>query len=188
MNANDKPKFMELLSILFGAHCKPLTESVTQGYWKGLNKMELGTFERAVDEAIDRLQHAERGVSKVPNVSELWDIKRSLRRFPMLADRHSEPEFKGDCWDSAANTFLLNYVTAGVVQSAIHGQRPSRDASRYASPECTAILVKWKTGWATDMREDRAHYGGKRDGKAYWAECMRSAEAEIDALSRKAAA
>jgi len=180
MTHEDKPKFLQLLATLFGAHNKPMSDGVIAGYWKGLEKMQLDTFERCCDEAIDKLARAERGVSKVPTVSELWDIKRNLRMLP----RSDVPEkpYAGDEWEIAANLLLLakirknNYHETGIDYAPDCYGYPAKQGPQTIA--IAAILSKWKSAWARDMREDRAE-GGNRDGKPDWIECMASADAEV---------
>lgn len=193
MNLEEKPQFLKILSTLFGAHGKPLSESMINGYWKGLQHMSLVAFERVCDQAIEKLQYAERGHAKTPTVAELWDLKRGFRGLPS-APAEKEPEWVGDEWDIAANHLLLAYIAKA---------RDRKEADRYApdsrydeSRRCvvpgpitkhrTAILVKWKGLWARDMREDRAE-GGKLDGKKSWFDCMSLAEQEIDKRAAEAA-
>jgi hypothetical protein len=114
---------------------------------------------------------------------------------------HGAPEVKQDAWDTAANTHLLNYITSGLVQRRFTARSP-RESNRYAPDPLRfgeprvipgdhrqdAVLVKWKNAWARDMREDRELYDGKLEGKAFWQQCMASAEGEIDQLLRAIAA
>jgi hypothetical protein len=180
VSPDEKPRFHELLSALFGAHGKPLSEGMISGYWKGLNKMSLQQFEACCDKAIERLSFAERGQSKTPTVAELWDIKRGFLGRPPVTIEH-EDVWLGDDWDAAANQLLMHYISKS-------------DASRYApdsyydgrklvtGPETkrlTEILVKWKNAWARDQREDQA-MGRKLDGRKLWVECMANAEGEIN--------
>lgn len=184
MTTTDKPKFLELLNALFGAHGRTVWDGAVSGYWKGLEKMSLMQFERSVEKAIDKLAHSERGVSKIPTVSELWDISRGIRAYETPI-QSTEPEWLGDGWDVNANLLLLAYIER---------KKDSREMDRYApdSPyngrhvvvgpltkSRTVILVKWKDIWARDMREDRAE-GGKLDGKKAWFDCMAQAEKELD--------
>lgn len=181
MTHDDKPKFLELLAALFGAHNRPINDGIVAGYWKGLEKMHLDSFDRCVSEAIEKLQYAERGVSKPPSVSELWDIKRNLRRLPEA--RPTEPQWKGDEWDTAANMLLVKHLADNVKKTDPLDYAP--DTSGYPIREpgphtkaIAKILAKWKDVWARDMREDRAE-GGNRDGKPDWQYCMREADKEV---------
>lgn len=189
MNLDEKPQFMKLLSTLFGAHGKPLSESMINGYWKGLQKMSLTAFESVCDRAIDRLQYAERGVAKTPTVAELWEMKRcNLREAPVRVEP-TEPEWKGDAWDTAGNLALLAYLDRK--KKAGEMDRYAPDSPYDSGKRCVvvgeltkvraAILTKWKNCWARDMREDRNIYDGKLDGKKAFFDCMSAAEKEIDA-------
>jgi len=189
MNQTERPQFLKSLAALFGAHGKTPGDGVISGYWKGLEKMSLMQFERCVEKAIEKLAHAERGVSKIPTVSELWDISRGIRSYERPVAQMGEPQWKGDEWDTTANLLLLAYFDQ---------KKDRRLMDRYApdSPYCstrrhivvgpltkshTAIMVKWKDAWARDMREDRAA-GGTMDGKVAWFDCMSLAEVELDKL------
>jgi hypothetical protein len=181
MTPDEKPQFMKLLSTLFGAHGKPLSEGMIAGYWKGLEKMSLPVFERCCDTAIDKLSFAERGQSKTPTVSELWDIKRGfLGRAPVTVE-NNEVFWQGDAWDMAANQLLLRHVSTS-------GKDYAPDA--HGNPvqvgpltiQISKILNKWKEAWARDARE------GGADNKANWLHCMTAAENEIAALRVRRAA
>jgi hypothetical protein len=172
MTPDEKPQFMKLLSTLFGAHGKPLSEGMIAGYWKGLEKMSLTAFERCCDHAIEKLSFAERGQSKTPTVSELWDIKRSfLGRAPVTIE-HNQQVWHGDAWDAAANQLLLHHISNTRKDYA----PDSRGNPVVVGPQTVAIskiLTKWKDAWAQDARE------GGADNKANWLHCMTAAENEI---------
>lgn len=184
MTPDEKPQFLKLLSMLFGAHGKTLGESMIAGYWKGLEKMSLTAFERCCDKAIEKLQYCERGVSKTPTVSELWDIKRGfLGRIP--AETEKQPEWVGDAWDTAANLLLLTYITN-------NWKKRKEDRIDYApdSSDCiplktgphtdaiAKILRRYAKAWANNRRLDEAE-GVKTDGKAEWFSLMGQADKEV---------
>lgn len=181
MTPTEKPRFMELLSTLFGAHGKPLSDSMVQGYWKGLEKMSLVEFERCCDSAIDRLQYAERGVSKTPTVAELWDIKRGFRaRVPVKAEK--EPEFVGDEWDIAANQLLLAYIAQNSLKRDPVNYAPDSHGYPVKTGEHTKaiaeILHRYAKQWAQARRADaRDHV--KSDGKIEWLAYMSAADREV---------
>lgn len=187
MTQDEKPKFLELLNSLFGAHGRTVWDGALAGYWKGLGKMSLMQFERVVGKAIDKLQYAERGVAKVPTVPELWDLHRGIRHEQPRPQQ--EPTWTGDAWDTAANLLLLAYFERKKGAKEMDRYAPDSPYSASAhhcivgerTKARTAVLVKWKNLWARDMREDRAE-GGRRDGKLYWFDLMTRAEAELDRL------
>lgn len=195
MIESEKPRFLELMNSLFGAHNRTVWDGAIAGYWMGLSKMSLMQFERCVEKAVEKLQHAERGVSKIPTVGELWDISRGIRNYerPVTTD---DSKWLGDDWDTAANLILLGYFD----RQKDHGRMaryapdsPFSDKSHHVvvgplTKERTAVMVKWKNAWARDMREDRQLYDGKLDGKMAWADCMALAEKELDSLIAKAEA
>jgi hypothetical protein len=184
---DEKPKFLEMLNTLFGAHGRTVWDGALAGYWKGLEKMSLMQFERVVGKAIDKLQYSERGVAKVPTVPELWDLHRGIRHEQPKPQQ--EPTWTGDAWDTAANLLLLAYFERKKGERMMERYAPDSPYSDRAhhvvvserTKARTAVLVKWKDFWARDMREDRAE-GGKRDGKPYWFDCMSRAEVELDRL------
>lgn len=180
-----------LIARLFGAAGKECRESVMDGYLEALKRMDTPRLFRVVDRVLDGIKDlTDPEDYKPPAPGALWKVARALRALPAPAplELHGTRPQPQDQWDTAANTLLLNYVTAGLVEKAIRNSKPTRDASRYASHEATAVLLKWKSAWARDMREDRELYGGKLDGKLLWAQCMASAETEISGILRAEAA
>lgn len=180
MNQSEKPQFMTLLSTLFGAHGKPLSESMINGYWKGLEKMTLTGFERCCDEAIGKLQYAERGVSKTPTVAELWDIHRGIRRLPS-APAAKEPEFQGDKWDLAANQLLVHHITQNsrrqhpVDYAPDSGTNGARETHGEQTVAIAKILRHYARQWA-DMRRADERDGVAGDGKGDWLSLMAQAD------------
>jgi hypothetical protein len=194
MTDADKPKFLELLNALFGAHNRTVWDGAVTGYWKGLEKMSLMQFERCVGKAIEKLAHSERGVSKIPTVSELWDLHRGIRHYDQ-PKVETEPQWQGDDWDISANLLLVQKITNNRPGNPNYiDYAPdsilTREAKAIPGPDTKAIaeiLAKWKTVWARDMREDRER-GGNLDGKPAWAYCMAQADSEIRAyLAQRAA-
>jgi hypothetical protein len=196
----------ELIAQLFGAFGRTPTEAQFAGYEAGLKRMPTPSLARVVSTWLERIEEAtEPGELRVPTPGKLWELRRKLKALPApFTLEHTPAAHEPDGWAKNANTLLLAYVTQGLVGKSIHGTRtPMRNASRYApdshyDPQtrhavpgpltkiATAILVKWKDGWAADMREDRAE-GGSRDGKALWFDYMTRAEAEIDQQLKAAA-
>jgi hypothetical protein len=197
----------ELIAQLFGAFGRTPTEANYAGYEATLKLMTTPMLARVVSSWLEKISEAtDPEELRVPTAGKLWQLRRKLRALPTPPlVLHGAPEVKQDAWDTAANSHLLNYITSGLVQSAVHGQKPARNANRYApdsrfdsvnrcvipgdlTRKITAVLVKWKNAWARDMREDRELYDGKLEGKAFWQQCMASAEGEIDQLLRAIAA
>jgi hypothetical protein len=175
----------ELIAQLFGAFGRTPKEHEFTGYEAGLKLMPTPSLARVVTIWLEQIGDATDPEDlRVPSAAKLWALRRKIKKLPNppALELHGAPAQKQDAWVSAANTLLLNYLTMGLVQKAIHGQKPTRDAGRYAPPAHTAVMVQWKNIWARDMREDRELYDGKLDGKLVWADCMARAEAEIDAL------
>lgn len=166
---------------------KKASEESMAAYLHALRRMDTPRLARVVERILDAFEYGDVEPYRIPQPGRIWQVAKELRlgATPKPApplELHGAPEQKGDGWDLNANTLLLNYLTLGLVQKSIYGEKGSRDASRYAPPAHTAIMVRWKLAWARDMREDRELYDGKRDGKPLWADYMARAEGEIDAL------
>jgi hypothetical protein len=175
----------ELIAQLFGAFGRTPKEHEYTGYEASLKLMPTPSLARVITTWLEQIGDATDPEDlRVPTAAKLWALRRKLKKLPgpPPLELHGAPEQKQDGWDLNANTLLLNYLTMGLVQSACYGQKPTRDAGRYAPPERTAVMVKWKNVWARDMREDRELYSGKLDGKAAWLACIAKAEAEIDVM------
>jgi hypothetical protein len=74
-----------------------------------------------------------------------------------------------DGWECNGNLLLMNYLWE---------RHAPKGVTRYHEPGALQTLLRWKRGWAADMRDDRAD-GGQLDGKALWKDYMARAEAEI---------
>lgn len=196
----------ELIAQLFGAFGRTPTEAQYAGYEAGLKRMPTPSLARVVSTWLERIEEAtEPAELRMPTPGKLWEHRRKLKALPTpFTLEHSVDAPKLDDWGTAANLVLMQYVSGGLMAKTLKGAGTSpRDVSRYAPDSSydpknrcavagpltkivTAILVKWKDAWATDMREDRAE-GGSRDGKALWSEYMQLAEAEIDQQLKAAA-
>lgn len=196
----DQRERRELIAQLFGAFGRTPTEANYAGYEAGLKLMQTPTLARVVGTWLEGLSElTDPSEARVPTAGKLWDLRRKLRKLPdpRPLELTPPPADKLDGWDVNANLLLLDYVTRGLLPKVV-GMRgvPMPDGARYApdssyvdknrcvsvgaqTVERTAILVKYKTAWAVDMREDRAEHGNL-DGKKHWADCMALAEAEID--------
>jgi hypothetical protein len=182
MTPEEKPAFGKLLSTLFGAHAKPLSEGMISGYWKALEKMPLTDFENCVQRFIERLSQPNSigEKKKTPDPQDIWDMRRQMRFGSSMAVAPEVVElvYPGDHWDIAANHLLLAYI-------AKNFQKPREQRIDYApdtnGPHTDAIakiLRKWAKAWSVDMREDR-QAGGKLDGKPNWFQCMAAADKEV---------
>lgn len=99
-----------------------------------------------------------------------------------------------DAWAMTANRHLLAYV---LEHTALRTRRYAPDWTTDGhrvtpGPEAirrTAVLVRWKNEWAQRMRDGAdAHGVDVDDQRDVWANCMRLAESEIDALAQARAA
>lgn len=191
----DEQARRDLIGQIFAAdRGKRCSDESMAAYLLAVRRMDTPRLARVVERLLDGFERGDTEPYRVPQPGTLWRIAKELRLGTLQArttpplELHGAPEQKADGWELNANTLLLNYVTLGLVQQTVHNQKPSRDASRYAPPEHTAIMLTWKTAWARDMREDRELYDGKLEGKAFWLECMGRAEEHIDELIASARA
>lgn len=178
----------DLIAQLFGAFGRTPKEHEFTGYEAALKLMSTPILARVVSSWLEKISEAtEPEDLRVPTAGKLWQLKRKLRALPTAPPLtlHGAPEQKPDGWATNANLLLLAYFD---------GKRNAGVMARYApdSPNPpnpgpltrarTAVLVKWKNVWARDMREDRELYDGKLEGRAFWADCMARAEAELDEM------
>lgn len=178
-----------LLAQLFAAdRGKKLDDDTASAYLLALRHMDTPRMARVVERILGDIETNPDEPYRVPQPGRIWRVAKDMRALPSAPPPRDPIELRGapdqrlDGWDINANTLLLNYLTLGLVQQAIHGQKATRNAARYASPAATAVMLKWRAAWARDMREDRELYEGKLDGRKAWADCIASAEAEIDAM------
>lgn len=177
-----------LLAQLFAAQSgRKLDDETAGAYLLALRRMDTPRLARVVERILGDIE-TDASPYRAPSVSRIWEVAREMRKLPNTSapaptlELHGTPEVRHDPWETAGNTLLLNYITQGLVQRSIHGQKAARDAGRYAGAARTQIVVKWKQIWARDMREDRELYDCKLDGKKAWADAMACAERELDAL------
>lgn len=183
-----------LVAQLFAAdRGKKLDDDTAAAYLLSLRRMDTPRLARVVERTLEGLEH-DADPYRVPSPSRIWQLAKELRlgstrtpQAPPSNDLNGMAEEVADGWEINANTLLLNYVTLGLVQQSAHGQKATRNADRYASSTATAILVRWKNAWASEMREDRALRGGKCDGRKLWTEYMAEAEREIGQRVARAA-
>ncbi|HEV8246056.1 MAG TPA: hypothetical protein VGP93_09825 [Polyangiaceae bacterium] len=180
----------KLIASLFGAANKPCDETRMDGYLEALRRMDTPRLMRVVTHVLDGIEHLpEHEDYKPPTAGGLWKILKKLRALP--APRPLEltppPAAAIDGWDQNANLLLMQYLWAAHAPKGITRYAPDDrydEKARRTIPgpqtiERTKIMTKWKSAWATDMREDRAEHG-KLDGKKHWVDCMALAEAELD--------
>lgn len=178
-----------LLAQLFAAdRGKKLDDDTASAYLLALRHMDTPRMARVVERILGEAETNPDEPYRVPQPGRIWRVAKDMRALPSAPPPRDPlklrgtPEHRLDGWDTNANLLLLNYLTLGLVQKAIHDQKATRNAARYASPAATAVMLKWRAAWARDMRDDRALYEGKLEGRRAWADCMASAEAEIDSL------
>jgi hypothetical protein len=123
-----------------------------------------------IDRGVRRLAYS--GKPGVPSLPEFTRLCRmladdSVDEGPQRIALPSPDTFRGDVWDTAANTRLLKHITTALAaKSDIFGpvpvmQHEYRDGKKVGlksvpSPqqvETTAILLAYKKAWCRDMRE-----------------------------------
>jgi hypothetical protein len=171
-----------LIAQLFGANKgQKLDDDTASAYLLGLKRMDTPKLARVVERILEGLESAGSEPYRVPTIGHIWQVSREITfgRVPQAAPAEPSSEPVLDGWDVNANHFLLAFLATAMREHRV---------GRYVGEARTAILVKWKNAWARDMREDRAVFDGTLDGKAHFADCMRRADDEINALAGQQAA
>lgn len=75
MLGTERQAFEHQVGVLCAGFNVPATSERFEAYWKGLGKMQLGTFERIVEHAL-----GEEGPDKIPTSQQCWTIHRKLRQ------------------------------------------------------------------------------------------------------------
>lgn len=76
MLAAEREDFDKQLDVLFGGYPTFVTPPRREAYWRGLQKMQLSTFVRCVDAALQ--DQSEEG-KKLPTVNRVWELSRVLK-------------------------------------------------------------------------------------------------------------
>lgn len=190
---------VDLIRQMFAAdRGKKPDDATLAAYQLALKRMDTTKLARVVEKLLGGFERGDSEHYRVPQPGALWRLARELRTGSVQTEKptpplelHGAPEQRLDGWDTNANLLLLAYLDgkrgAGVMaryapDSRIYGEACTALHVGPHTHERTAVLVKWKKLWARDMRENRELYDGKLDGKKAWADCMASAEREIDAL------
>lgn len=74
MHPTEREAFDEQIGILCAGFNVPITDDRREAYWKGLGKMPLISFTRAVEYAL-----GEHGPDKIPTSPQLWALSRAAR-------------------------------------------------------------------------------------------------------------
>jgi hypothetical protein len=106
VNSSDRPQFDEQMALLCAGYNVPLSVR-PEAYWKGMAKMSLVEFARAVEYAL-----SEDGPDKIPNTKALWAILRGLKKRAQRAPEQPkvEPEDSRDHLLYLANRMFLRHV------------------------------------------------------------------------------
>lgn len=188
---DDTTQRRELIAQLFGAFGRTPSEANYAGYEAALKLMATPTLARVVSSWLEKISEAtDPSDLRVPTAGRLWDLRRKLRRLPdpRPLELTAPPAAAMDGWDQNANLLLMAYLWGKHSRASVNNRyapdSPYDDKRRCIVPgpqtaERTAILVKWKSAWAADMRDSHAEHA-PLDGKKHWADCMTLAEAELD--------
>jgi hypothetical protein len=110
MHSGDHEEFKAQLKALCAGYNVPFGDR-GDAYWRGLEKMDLGSFARVVEFCL-----GEGGPDKIPTTGQCWAISKQLRARPRLYE-HEKPtdmSWTGDAWDRAANHHLSDYIQTNV--------------------------------------------------------------------------
>lgn len=178
MDSTNRDEFMGQLELLHASYAKPCYDSTREAYWKGLVKMSLVDFGRAIEHCV-----SENAPDKIPSVGHLWVIAKRLRpeRQPGAL---AKPVPKLDEYDQRAAELLINHI-----QHSLKFRHKRYGASRWSKAEGlaweqpmierTAVLMRAKCEWARVMRAEN----GQRSAEGsllLFRELMAEAEVEID--------
>lgn len=108
MNSTERKDFEHDLAILFGAYPGVrLSEANIEAYWRGLERMSLVTFRRAMDRILD----PEQGEDRLPSPKRIWQIARELvSESRANAQPPAKPTRSSDAFDAHGNRVLLSYL------------------------------------------------------------------------------
>lgn len=176
-----------LIAQLFGAFGRTPSEANYAGYEAALKLMQTPALARVIGTWLEKISEATDPADlRVPTAGRLWELRRKMRKLPdpRPLELAPPPSAAMDGWEQNANLLLMQYLLDKHAPKGVTRYSPDSryDGRLHVGPqtvERTAILVKWKTAWARDMRESRAEHR-PLDGRATWAECMAHAEAELD--------
>ncbi len=142
-SSTEREQFDTHLGALFGGFPPMiLTPDRKEGYWRGLAKMPLLTFERCVNRALD----GEVGEEKLPSPKRLWQISRDLRHESRAAAQPpATPPREYDVFDAYANRVMLLFF--------LNRASPSTQVMRgAATAESLAAMIRAKDKLAADYR------------------------------------
>lgn len=187
----ERPEFDKQLAILCAAMDVPCTEERKEGYWKALHSMPLVRFARAIEHVLEKESWV-----KIPKPSQIWDASKRV-----ASEQHfgaKDDGWRGDFWDEAANSNLLNHLTFRIKNRLPLPGKPASYMAMRASDEelrirgldkhnldadqefVTAVgkLICAKNNWAADMR-DLSSNGqvSLETQRSLWSDYLRDAEA-----------
>jgi hypothetical protein len=113
----EREQFDHHLGALCAGFNVPFTDHRREGYWVGLNRMELSAFIRVVNHAL-----SDQGPEKFPTVRDVWGLHKVLqrKRYDPQPTR-DEPAKDVDDYTAFANRRLLKYLmeTGAVTDAAL---------------------------------------------------------------------
>lgn len=127
MRPDDFNAFSDQVAVLCAGFNVPATAERVEAYWRGLQKMDLMVFTRAVESAL-----GEGGPDKIPTTPQLWNLTRHLRARPTViafetTDRPPICNFR-----SFANRRMLPYLMARGAATDESLQRMIEEKNRLA--------------------------------------------------------
>jgi hypothetical protein len=102
---DDFNAFSEQASVLCAGFNVPATPERIEAYWRGLQKMDLMVFTRAVELAL-----GEGGAEKFPTVPQMWNLAKRLRAPPQIITFQTKDPLVVDDYVAFANRRMLRYL------------------------------------------------------------------------------
>lgn len=140
MHDTDRHQFESELGVLFGGFPTFLTPPRIEAYWRGLQKMQMSTFKRCIEQVL-----GESGQEKLPTVNTLWQISKRLRAVSANPQKQVLPVI----------VHPLQRVANGAMLKLLHDKGP-------ASDEALAKIIALKNRIVSQSPEDADH-GELRD-------------------------
>lgn len=192
MQSGDRDEFTKTLRVLCAARGIPWTDDRDEAFWKGLAKMSLIQFNRAVD-AMCASEDPPRNLTP----GQVWQAFKAQRANGVTLT--PTPGADEDKWGREANRRLMHHVTNYVAKDPQRYGRPasweamkaSRDPNADASSEFlrnVQALVVAKNRWAQLMRaSDEGDGVDPAEQNESWRVCLREAERDIEAYMQHVA-
>lgn len=105
MRPDDFNAFSDQAAVLCAGFNVPATAERVEAYWRGLQKMDLMVFTRAVEYAL-----GESGPEKIPTTPQIWNIVRQMRSRANVVQFKREEAPVVDDYVAFANRRMLRYL------------------------------------------------------------------------------